>query len=265
MTIPTDHPRWSIVVPAYNEEDRLPRYLAEIREFFEIIGWSVEVLVSDDGSRDATARVVSELSEEWPALRLHRLPENRGKGAAVREGILRARGERVLFTDADGATPIAEILRLSRALDDGADIAVGSRALKGKDTRVETSVKRRLVGRTFHLMISILGVRGVRDTQCGFKAFLGPVAKELFAASTIDGFGFDVELFLLAQKACFRIDEVPVNWTHVDGSRVSVLRDSPRMALEVLSVRWRLLTGHYRGWPPNGKGRAAVDSLPPLR
>jgi len=239
-------PDWSVVIPAFNEEDRLPRYLEEIRGFFESAPWSAEVIVADDGSTDGTPRLVTELARDWPALTLHSLPRNRGKGAAVREGILLARGQRVLFADADGATPIAELHRLGRALDGGADIAIGSRAVAGSDTRVETSMRRRFIGRTFHLMVSLLGVRNIRDTQCGFKAFRADVARPLFEALTIDGFGFDVEVMLLAQRAGLRIDEIPVNWAHVDGSRISILRDSPRMALEVMSVRFNMLTGKYR-------------------
>jgi dolichyl-phosphate beta-glucosyltransferase len=242
-------PDWSVVIPAFNEEDRLPQYLEEIRRFFESTRWSAEVIVADDGSTDGTPGVVTELARDWPALKLHSLPRNRGKGAAVREGILLARGRRVLFADADGATPIAELHRLSRALDKGADIAIGSRAVAGSDTRVETSMRRRFIGRTFHLMVSLLGIRNIRDTQCGFKAFRADVAGPLFEAVTIDGFGFDVEVMLLAQRAGFRIDEIPVNWAHVDGSRISILRDSPRMALEVMSVRLKMLAGQHGRWP----------------
>ncbi|TVP44897.1 MAG: glycosyltransferase family 2 protein [Gemmatimonadales bacterium] len=241
---------WSVVIPAFNEEDRLPRYLEEIRSFFETVPWTVEVIVADDGSVDGTPRLVTELARSWPALKLDSLPSNCGKGAAVRQGILGAQGQRILFTDADGATPIEEIHRLSRALDDGADIAIGSRALAGSDTHVETNLRRRLVGRAFHLMVSILGVRNIRDTQCGFKAFRAEVAHPLFEAITVDGFGFDVEAMLLAQRAGFRIDEIPVNWAHVDGSRISVLRDSPRMAREVVAVRLKMLAGRYKDWPP---------------
>jgi dolichyl-phosphate beta-glucosyltransferase len=251
--MPTEFsPDWSVIVPAYNEEERLPRYLEEIRDFFEGGTLSAEVIVADDGSVDSTARLVSEFSQRWPALKLHSLPTNRGKGAAVRQGILQARGHRILFTDADGATPIAELHRLSKALDDGADIAIGSRAVPGSDTHVETSFQRRFIGRTFHLMVSLLGVRKIRDTQCGFKAFRADVARPLFEAATIDGFGFDVEVMLLAQRAGMRIDEIPVNWTHMDGSRISILRDSPRMAREVMCVRIKMLAGSYKGWQPRG-------------
>lgn len=251
-------PDWSIVIPAYNEEDRLPPYLAAIQDFFATTPWSVEVIVADDGSVDRTASLVEQLADRWPALKIHSLPHNQGKGAAVRQGILRARGKRILFADADGATPISELHRLSKALDEGADIAIGSRAILDSETHVETSWRRRVIGRTFHALVSIVGVRRIRDTQCGFKAFRAEVALPLFDTLTIDGFGFDVEVILLAQRADLRIAEVPVNWTHVDGSRISIFRDSPRMAMDVVSVRVKMLGGRYKAWPPHELKRGPI-------
>ena len=229
-------PSLSVVVPAYNEAARLPAALVVM---LAALPSDAEVLVVDDGSHDATAEIVRTMSGGDPRLRLIRLPTNRGKGYAVRTGVLSARGARVLFADADGATPITELDRLSAALDAGADLAIGSREHGGQDIRVQSTPWRRLAGRVFHQVVRYAGVRGVADTQCGFKLFTATAAADLFPRLRVDGFAFDVELLLLAQGNGCRISEVAVSWTHQSGSKVRVIRDGLRMAVTVAHLRAR--------------------------
>ena len=213
-------PDLSIVVPAFNEEDRLEPTLRSYLGYCRATARSVELIVVDDGSVDGTSHLVEQLAGEFPELRLIRLAENRGKGFAVRSGVVNARGRNVLFADADGATPINEIERLEAALHDRNDVAIGSRAMAARDVRVNAKLYRRIIGRVFHWMVETLTVRGVRDTQCGFKLFRGPVAHDLFSRMRMRGFSFDVELLMMAQRRGYRIAEVPVNWTHQPGSKV---------------------------------------------
>jgi dolichyl-phosphate beta-glucosyltransferase len=238
--------RWSVVIPAYNETRRLPRYLYEVVAYFDGRDALYEVLVVDDGSTDDTAARVRELAAEHPAVALVALPANRGKGAAVAAGMRRARGALRLMADADGATPIVEVKRLEAAVQGGADLAVGSRALSDPSVVVRARTHRRLSGRVFIALARALGVRGVVDTQCGFKLFRGPVADDLFGALRTDGFGFDVELILRAERRGYRIAEVPVNWADQPGSKVGVLKDGPRMLAQILAARLRL-AGEARG------------------
>jgi dolichyl-phosphate beta-glucosyltransferase len=231
--------RWSIVVPAFNEARRLPRYLEEITGFFEGRGEPYEVVVADDGSTDDTPARVEAAARQHPAVRLLRSARNEGKGAVVRRGMLAAGGALRLFTDADGATPIAELKRLEAALAAGADVAIGSRVPDGS-VAVVARPHRVAAGRIFSAIAAALGLRGIGDSQCGFKAFRGAVAEDLFGRLRTPGFGFDVELLLRAQRRGYRIAEVPVNWTDQAGSKSGVLTDGPRMLWEVVSARLRL-------------------------
>lgn len=235
----------SVVVPAFNEEARLEAPLREAAGWLRQRGRPAELIAVDDGSRDGTAALVRRLSAELPELRLIRLPANRGKGYAVRTGVVNARGERVLFADADGATPFAEVERLEAELDAGADVAIGSRALHGGDVRVRARLHRRLIGRSFHLLVRLLTVRGINDTQCGFKLFRAAAAHDLFSRMRMDGFSFDVEVLLMAQHRGYRVAEVPVNWEHRPGSRVNLVLDSARMAADLFAIRAHLLRGDY--------------------
>jgi dolichyl-phosphate beta-glucosyltransferase len=247
-------PDLSIVIPAFNEQDRLALTLRDYLAYCSASGRVVEVIVVDDGSLDATSVVVETFASEHPQVRLIRLAENRGKGYAVRSGVVNARGKFVLFADADGATPLPEIERLEAALRDGADVAIGSRALHGAGVRVDARLYRRLIGRIFHRLVETLTVKGVRDTQCGFKLFRGPVAQDLFSRMRMRGFSFDVELLMMAQRRGYRIAEVPVNWTHQPGSKVNLVTDSARMARDLFVIRGRYLSGEYNSphvapWP----------------
>jgi dolichyl-phosphate beta-glucosyltransferase len=237
---PARRPRWSIVLPAFDEEHRLPAYLEGVLGYFQGSGETHEVIVVDDGSRDGTARSVQAMAKEREGLTLISLGANRGKGYAVRTGMLAATGALRLMADADGATPIEEVKRLEVAIEAGADIALGSRARPDPAVAVVARTHRKVFGRVFHLFVRGLGVHELSDTQCGFKLFRGHVADALFRRVATEGFGFDVELVLLAQRAGYRLSEVPVNWIDRPGSKVGVLTHGPRMVAEVLRARRRL-------------------------
>lgn len=229
--------RLSIVVPAFNEERRIGGSLDRLLAWAETRDPRPEIIVADDGSRDATSRIVESFASR--GARLVRLPENRGKGAALRAGVAATAGERVLITDADLSTPIAEIGRLEPRLAE-AEIVLGSRATTDSRITLRQPRWRELAGKLFNLAIRLLGVRGVRDSQCGFKLLRGDVARELFGAMTIDRFAFDVELIMLARRRGYRVVEVGVEWRNDPASRVRMLRDGVRMLVDVVRLRWRL-------------------------
>jgi dolichyl-phosphate beta-glucosyltransferase len=255
-------PDLSIVVPAFNEEDRLEPTLRSYLGYCRATARSVELIVVDDGSVDGTSHLVEQLAGEFPELRLIRLAENRGKGFAVRSGVVNARGRNVLFADADGATPINEVERLEAALHDRNDLAIGSRAIVARDVRVNAKLYRRIIGRVFHGMVETLTVRGVRDTQCGFKLFRGPVAHDLFSRMRMRGFSFDVELLMMAQRRGYRIAEVPVNWTHQPGSKVNLALDSMLMLRDLFIIRGRYFRGEYNA-PHLSPRRSSQEPAPP--
>lgn len=228
---------WSVVIPAYNEASRLPAYLGEVIAFFAGRGEPYEVIVVDDGSRDATRERVREVEAVQHRVRLIALPKNRGKGYAVRIGMVNARGAFRLFTDADGATPIAELKRLLPAFEGGADIVIGSRVLVNPSVSVQARRHRVWAGRLFNWLVARLGLHGIADSQCGFKCFRASAAEVLFRSLKTDRFGFDVELLLLAQQRGYTIAEVAINWADQPGSKVGVLTDGPRMLWEILSAR----------------------------
>jgi dolichyl-phosphate beta-glucosyltransferase len=235
----------SVVVPAYNEEKRLEAPLRHMLSELRRRRGRWEVIVVDDGSRDGTSALVLSIAAAYDELRLIRLPENRGKGYAVRTGIVNARGKQVLFADADGATPIAELERLELALANGADVAIGSRALARHEVNVAARLHRRLIGRIFHFAVSTLAVRGFQDTQCGFKLFRRAAAQDLFSHMRIPGFSFDVEVLVMAQRRGYRVAEVPVNWEHQPGSKVNLVLDSLRMLRDLFIIRSHALRGRY--------------------
>ncbi len=240
----------SIVIPAYNEADRLPATLGSAIDFLDRDGRSAEIIVVDDGSGDGTSDVVRTAGARDSRIRLIRLPRNRGKGYAVRMGMVNAVGSRVLFADADGATPFQELYRLEAALERGAGVAIGSREGQDNDVRVEARLFRRVVGRIFHTLVGQLTVSGFADTQCGFKLFTAEVAGSLFPRLRMDGFAFDVELLLIAQRDGVSIAEVPINWTHQPGSKVNVVSDGLRMALDLFRIRALAAQGAYAAIRP---------------
>lgn len=238
----------SIVIPAYNEETRLPATLEAVIEHLAAKNWSpAEVIVVDDGSRDGTARMVQEFGKSHPSVRLLRNPGNRGKGYSVRHGMMAAQNEWVLFSDADLSAPIAELEKLMAAVrEQDAEVAIGSRALDRSLIKVHQSVFREYSGRVFNLLMRLLIGLPFWDTQCGFKLFRATAAREVFRRQLIDGFGFDAEALFIARKLGYRTIEVPVRWSHAEGTKVSMFRDSAKMFLDLWRVRWNYWAGRYR-------------------
>jgi dolichyl-phosphate beta-glucosyltransferase len=227
-------PELSVVVPAYNEEVRLGVTLPTMLEYLQSSGRSYEILVVDDGSADATCGVVEAFAGR--GVRALRFPRNRGKGAALRAGVLASRGEKVLLTDADLSTPITELERLEPHLE-SAEMVFGSRAVEGARIDRPQPLFRQWMGKTFNFMIRVLVAGGIHDTQCGFKLLDGPSARAVFADLLLDGFAYDVELLWLARRRGLRVAEVGVEWNHSPDSKVHLLTDSARMALDILRIR----------------------------
>ncbi len=232
----------SVVIPAYDEARRLPATLSTLRDYLEGAGEErepYEVIVVDDGSGDATAEGAQEFADAWPELRVMRLPENRGKGWAVRTGMLAARGELRLFTDADLSTPITELPKLRSRIGGSTQVAIGSRALP--DSRVEAHQPRHreMMGRSYNRMVQLLALRGLHDTQCGFKLFTAQAAIACFTPLRTPGFGFDAEVLLRARRRGWQVAEVGVVWRHAENSRVSPLRDSVATFVDMLRLRLR--------------------------
>ncbi len=248
----------SIVIPAFNEEDRISRTLESILAYLRTReDLSCEIVVVDDGSSDKTSEVVRSFEGSDTDVRLFVYPENRGKGYAVRFGVMNARGRRILYNDADGATPIEEIERLEAALDSGAHIAIGSRAMFSRDTEIETVWYRKLMGRVFNGFVDVILLPGIADTQCGFKMFVRFAGRAIFSQQRAERFSFDVEVLFLARKAGYRIAEVPINWTNVPGSKVSLVNDSAAMFVDLLRFRLRDVFGGYSVMPQLGPDEAA--------
>ncbi|HEV3513809.1 MAG TPA: dolichyl-phosphate beta-glucosyltransferase [Candidatus Sulfotelmatobacter sp.] len=236
---------YSLIIPAYNESARLGSTLERVLAYVHAQGWNAEVIVVNDGSRDNTAEIVKSFAAKDPILRLVENPGNRGKGYSVRNGMLNARGEILLFSDADLSSPIEEAPKLLAALDQGADIAIGSRWLRSETQTHRQPLHRQLFGRIFNLMLRLsLGLK-FKDTQCGFKAFKQPAARAIFPLQKIERWGFDPEILFLARKFGVKVKEVPVVWGHSGGTRINPLVDGARMFQEMVRVRWYDLTGKY--------------------
>ena len=238
MTVPA----LSVVIPAYNEASRLPSALRRIRDYLAARSGSHEILVVDDGSSDGTAEAARAV--DCPGLQVFRTEPNRGKGHAVRRGMLLARGDRRLMTDADLSTPMEDLDKLQQRLDEGYDIAIGSRALPGADIQVHQPWYRENAGRVFNLMVRLLVLPDLHDTQCGFKVWSAAAAQEVFSAARLDGFCFDVEALYLARKGGRRIAEVPVTWRNDAGSRVGTLRGMAAF-LDLVRIRVNDSRGVY--------------------
>lgn len=232
----------SLVIPCYNEERRIGDTLNDCLEYFEREVLAAEIIVVDDGSEDATAATIR---DGFPNVRLVTCPENRGKGHAVKIGMLEARGQHRLFYDADGSTPISELEKVWPLFEDGADIVIGSRALAASDIAVRQPWYRQNMGRTYNLLLRMLRLTTFPDTQCGFKVMTAESAEALFPMITRDGYGMDCELLNLALRSGFRVEQVPVRWLNSLDSRVRIIRDSLDMVREVLLIRWALTTGQY--------------------
>jgi glycosyltransferase involved in cell wall biosynthesis len=236
---------YSFIIPAYNESERLTVSLPKVFDYIRQHQLTSEVIVVNDGSSDNTAEVVHRFRALHSELRLVENPGNRGKGYSVRNGMLHARGEVVMFTDADLSSPIYEAEKLFRALQQGADVAIGSRWLQSELQTERQPWYRQLYGRLFNLGLRLtLGLK-YHDTQCGFKAFTRSAAQTVFSRQRVERWGFDPELLFLADKFKLRTVEVPVEWAHDHRSKINPLRDGIKMGLEVLSVRWHDLKGLY--------------------
>lgn len=231
---------FSLVIPAHNEEQRLPDTLQAAFDFISAQPFPAEVLVVENGSHDRTLQVAQEFARSFPQLRVLQCPQ-RGKGLAVRQGMLAARGEYRFMCDADLSMPIDEISRFLPPALSGVDIAIASREAPGA-VRYGEPYYRHLIGRAYNLLTRMLLLPGLQDTQCGYKCFRGAVVDDLFAHQTLGGWSFDVEILFIARRRGLRIAEVPVSWTYSPGSKVSVFKSAWRVFLELLSIRlngWR--------------------------
>ncbi len=233
----------SVVIPAYNEESRLPATLAQVSSHLQQRGVDYEILVVVNGSTDRTAEVTKAAADRDPNIRLI-LTSTRGKGRAVKIGVDESQGDRIVFCDADLSTPIDEAVALADRLDQSFQIVIASREGSGARRLGEPNA-RHLMGRVFNGLVRTFAVPGIQDTQCGFKAFARACAREVFARQTIDGFGFDVEILYIARRRGFGILEVPVTWEYRSSSRVDPLRDTFRMVADIVRVRLNGLRGRY--------------------
>jgi len=238
----------SIVIPAYNEEQRLPQTLELVVDYLKSRNFRfAEVLVVDDGSRDGTAEVARRAGAQWPEIKLLQNPGNRGKGYSIRNGMLKAQGDWVLFSDADLSAPIEELPKLEQAVQQqNAAVAIGSRALDRSLIGVHQSAFRETAGRFFNLLMRILVGLPFWDTQCGFKLFRADAAREVFSRVTTDRFGFDVEALFIAKLKKYKTVEVPVRWNHAEGTKVSMFGDSVDMFLDLVRVRLKQFQGFYK-------------------
>jgi glycosyltransferase involved in cell wall biosynthesis len=236
---------YSFVIPAYNESQRLAPTLDKVLAHVAERGWNAEILVVNDGSKDNTADIIRDYAARYPIVRLIENPGNRGKGYAVRNGMLHASGDILLMTDADLSSPITEASKLFAAIENGADIAIGSRWINPSLQTVRQPWYRQLGGRVFNLVIRIiLGLRQ-KDTQCGFKAFTRAAAQTLFPLQQIDRWGFDPELLFIAKKFQMKIAEIGVEWAHDDRSKINPLRDGFRIVNDAIQVRKNAWAGKY--------------------
>ena len=238
-------PLASIIIPAYNEERRMPASLERITRFLHGFSEPVEVVIVDDGSRDATASVVEQFAREYPFVRLIRNPHG-GKGAAVKAGVAEGHGQYLVVSDTDLSVPIEELPKFLPPALPAYDVAIASREVPGA-RRVNEPGYRHVMGRVFNLLVQVVAVPRIRDTQCGFKAYRRDVARAIFPLQTIDGWGFDVEILFLARRHGYRVVEVPVVWYYGEKSKISPLRDTIRMTREILQVRINAWRGRYDG------------------
>jgi glycosyltransferase involved in cell wall biosynthesis len=238
-------PMYSIVIPAFNESTRIPATLTSVVNCIRERGWNAEVIVVNDGSTDATAKVVRAFARTAPELRLIENERNRGKGFSVRAGMLQALGEILVFTDADLSAGIGEAESLFAAIRAGADIAIGSRWLESSRQTHRQPLYRQFFGRCFNAVTRLVMHLPFADTQCGLKAFTRAAAQNVFQLQTIERWGFDPEILLIALKRGYHVVEVPVSWAHDERTRMSYLRDGVRMLQEITIIRWNLFRGRY--------------------
>lgn len=228
----------SIVIPAYNEQTRLPRTVLETIAWCQRNISGYELIIVDDGSSDQTPQIANLFSDQVEGIRYIACP-HLGKGATVRVGMLNATGRCVLFMDADGATPVSEIPKMIAKIEEGADVVIGSRVVqKPGETEVVTKLHRKIIGRVFAAIVNIFAIPGFGDTQCGFKMFRHEITRSVFSRQKLNGFAFDVEILFIANKLSLSVMEIPVNWVNQEGSKVNIVTDSVKMLLDILSIRW---------------------------
>ena len=255
---------YSIVIPAYNESTRVTASLDKILAFIAQNKWDAEVLVVNDGSRDNTADIIRQYAQRSPIVHLIENPGNRGKGYSVRNGMLQARGDILLFSDADLSSPIYEASRLIAELNKGADVAFGSRWLEA-DTQTERQpILRQIAGRVYNILLRVILGLNYKDTQCGLKAFKRDAAEKVFTRQKIERWGFDPELLFIAKKFAMRMVEVPVEWAHDDRSKINPVVDGFKMFIEMLKIRWNGITGRYDNADDSFReeGKALIERRP---
>ncbi|MFC1690536.1 dolichyl-phosphate beta-glucosyltransferase [Nanoarchaeota archaeon] len=233
----------SIVIPAYNEEKRIGNSLKKILSYLKKNKFNFEIIVVDDGSTDNTIKIVKKINSN---IRIIKNNSNKGKGFSVRKGILSANKQLILFSDADLSTPIEELPRLIKAIEDDYDLAIGSRAITGAKIEIHQPFYREAIGRIFNKIVQTIATWGIKDTQCGFKLFKKKTAKEIFSRLTINNFGFDVEAIFIAKKKGYKIKEIPITWINSAGSKVSPVKDSIKMFLDLFKIRIYSLLGKYK-------------------
>jgi dolichyl-phosphate beta-glucosyltransferase len=236
----------SVVIPAYNEEKRIEGALNEIVAYLKSKPFRSEVIVVNDGSSDRTCDTAKAILNGFDASQIISRTENRGKGYSVREGMLKAGGEIILFSDADLSTPIQEFEKLAEWIQKGYDIAIGSRAIEGANIIIHQRWLRERMGLIFNIFVRAIALRGLKDTQCGFKCFKRKTAQDVFTRQTIQDFGFDVECLFIARSLGYRIKEVPVQWSNSPRSKVSVFSDPIKMLLDLLRIRLNHILGRYK-------------------
>jgi len=245
LTTGMAHPYLSIVIPAYNESARIENALERVMSCVAERGWDAEVLVVDDGSKDDTAAIVQRWMADHPRLHLVQNPGNKGKGYSVRNGLLQAAGEVVMFTDADLSAPMEEAERLIAAIAGGADVAIGSRWMDRTRQTIHQPLYRQFFGRCFNWITRTVMDLPFKDTQCGFKAFKRSTAQVIFRLQTIERWGFDPEILFIARKLKYVIREVPVTWGHDERSRMSYLKDGMKMLQDMSRIRANSIAGRY--------------------
>ena len=238
-------PYLSIVIPAYNEEALIEKTLNDVTQYLEKSGSSYEIIVVCDGCKDDTDRLAEYAAKANNKIRVLSRKANMGKGFSVRQGCLEAKGDYIIFTDADLSTPIDEIEKLLKWLEGGYDIAIGSRALKESDILIHQAWYREIMGKTFNLFVRAIAIKGIKDTQCGFKGFKKEAVQKVSTRPTINGFSFDVEVLYIATRLGYKIKEVPIRWLNRAASKVNPLTHPLQMLTDLLRIRIRGWKGAY--------------------